>query len=444
MSNLDILRKNTAILSDGTSFNDGSVVYRNASRMLKAGPTEQNKTLIEEMFLWAEKERSETVSDLDAALVALTGEDLSEREQIVLARRQKKARKRLKKAKRANVQQTMLNRRFFDATTEAMEADYDSAIEALTVAAAIGSLLEPDQIADFMLSTIGSKQTWKPVMSPANIYSATHNVFDIVEDTGKRLKLVQSMWDIAHTGRWWDKTSGDFYGGTSLKYLDLADPEPVEPAEEYTAATLKTALQNGTAHYIDQAIAVARKMRIPETDYARIHRISNGRVRTIDPMLLISHMDISSLYKPVTPVNDLCGILNERSAEQDLTEGWKEADSWEGLFPPDVGTGFEISNRIMKLNGIVIDGHHFQVITTAADLRRNANQMGNCTYGRLGGLRDGNSTMWRIYHNGRLFNAQTGAGNRGTREIQGSSKNGGYGIPAETRDTWERFLGRMS
>lgn len=446
MSKLDILKKNSKLLADKSSVGSGSIVYKNAHILLKNPDVDNTKELILEMFQWSEKFVNDEIQDEDIALLAIDLDSLSEQEQIIVRRKQKKANKRVKRAKRSGSKEVVITGPLWRAIFEALETDWDSGVEAISVAAAISSLMEPDHLAEFILSTIGSEQVWKPPVSPSLTHAAVAEVFDVVTEPKKRLALVKSFWEDSHSGRWWDKTAGKLFGATSLRYVDIEEnTETPVATRSYTKPTFLTELFARSVDYDEEAIKIASKIKLDEEQKVRAHRLANTGDETSDVKLLLSHLKVSSLYKPTTPINQMAGILLARSESIDKST-WKEAIGWAGLYPPESGTSsFDIPEKIMKLNHTVIDGIHFQIITTGADLQVNANQMGNCTYGRKRGLEDGKSTMWRIYHNGALYNAQTNDGNKSTREIQGSHRiNRNYGVSQPVQAAWNQLLEKMT
>lgn len=442
-----VIAKSQKLINETYDIESSNQVYSCAFQSLEKRSISDET--IHQILFWCPPEIEEQIiSNQDKEVLALEADNFPENERKQILRRQKKALKRQKIANKQNVKNELRKQTLF-AIKEKLDENFDLGIEALVTAATFFNYVDESTVEKFF-KEIDSENpcVWKPSSNQIIPFILFSEIFEEVSES-KKLNILLSLWEAMHNGRWWDSMTGVNYGGGDLKFVNIDSDkenleEDTEDIRDLTANSFYEAFIKERIVLSESTKNLAANHNVKKSQFSKIHRMVNTQFNDQDTLVVSSYLKIPSLYKPESPLVEMCRTLHERINSID-DEGWKNAKKWEDLFPPSSIAQFNVSENVLKYNETTLDGVFFQAVLSEAALITNKKQLGNCTYGRLNKLKTGESTLWRLVYNNKIYNAQASDNHTRTIEIQGSQKydRRHIAVPKHVNNAWEKFLKQL-
>ena len=307
---------------------------------------------------------------------------------------------------------------------------YPHAVEALSFAAAIAPLLEPDRLVRILDAATAQAQdpvasAYAPIRYPAQLTVRLTRLLSHYQEA-RREQLLVSLWEASHAGRWWDATAN--LGRPKRKRRRRAPGETRERGEAVARQVaamqamedgaedgdLLERLLNRSLAYSPQTVARLSELRIPDDAHADVAEfVSESSAEDPDMAVLCAYLaDLKPGERPQNPiltmVETLEFVLGE-TAPIDFMP--KKPDGWSSLYPKASLEQYPFSDAILGLNwqtlpgtGVMNKAAVVEIIQTPHDLFENREYMGNCTYGYNDRCRTGNCVIGRIIQDGEVYN----------------------------------------
>lgn len=339
------------------------------------------------------------------------------------------------------------------------EGKFSQAIEVLSYAAAASGLLDPDRLAKLITDGVDVDNAYAPITSVAALARQLHDTLDRYQPA-RRLQLLQSLWEQAHDGQWWNHTAGVDRTVSRRRGLRLDDEarenltERLATVDAFDPDDVVTALRARMLTF-----STFTRRQISATTFTNRHladlaRIARDPRSDLDVQVLLSYLPmLSPSQRPASPIVEMVSRLHTMWEEDDHPDGLEQyrakPDDWSDLYPEASTRRYPYHRDIWKLNGVTLDGApHWEVLVIPSDaqLRRNADEMGNCTFGYANRCQTGQHVITRLTHglDGTVYNASAtrqGDGSWRVGEINSRFNRGG--VDLDVRAGFERLVATL-
>lgn len=335
---------------------------------------------------------------------------------------------------------TYATKAFVKTAAAGLRDKYSVAVEAISYVSAVSPELDPDRCITLLKHCLETNNAYAPNTYLLQFNSVIHPVLSHYKSADVRLRLATTAWDIAHTGRWWDRMRQD------------DDAQVVGGVQDVRKGVL-----DGTVHLSDEAIEWAKNT-APDVELV----VGVGKVRDEqrhggmcgpDHAVVVSYIPwlrpSDRMETPLLPIY--------RAAWTCMDPGnWPEGLAAEiPDKPKDIAALVPEKARqavfqfladpelVAAFMRALPDGYTASVIRTSEELEENRNYMGNCTGGLAHSMKEGKIVLFRIEGNGNTFNAayyqRADRGDWRCQEINSRHNRGG--VPRALQASYTRVGG---
>jgi hypothetical protein len=274
---------------------------------------------------------------------------------------------------------------------------YCQAVEMVSFMSVIAPLLEPDRLARIADHAVTTRSAYGPTLYAIGPSGQLAKLLACYNED-RREKLLISLWDSIHDGRWWEHTSplaNNPNGRNKRQSQQKREEREAVAAQiralinehgECTIELLTKAVQTRTLSYSDPAAALMDRI-LPDTP--RAHRFFVEALRASDDedhRVLASHITaLRANERPESPLSHMVALLlavRGGPAEFDPTEMPPDPETWEELYPEASMDAFPLAPAVRALQGATLPGLaevRITVLRNANLLKLNSEFMGNCT-----------------------------------------------------------------
>lgn len=319
------------------------------------------------------------------------------------------------------------------------EGKYSHAVEITAYVAALAPFLEADRLARIF----GAMNEVSTAFAPAKYtLQLSRKIGWLLEryPEERREKLAYSLWVEAHQGRWWDITAGRAPAGA-------VDAEPVEfesLIESFMEFKLPWTPAN--AEHFSQ---IAEDDRIREALKKYNDFLMKEKIMDPDVALYASMLPwLSPSERPESPVGSLLDTIKEivDTVDYDLPEKPKK---FADLFP-DIklygGNEFPFPYSVLDTDSRnLIPNVRMELVRNATVLADNRTYMGNCTWSYKNRMEKGEYALYRLHHDGEIYNAAMTLNGNAKRWSMGeinSRFNRGQ-VPHKVAEAFKGFVNKM-
>lgn len=285
----------------------------------------------------------------------------------------------------------------FSATNAKGEPLYCQAVEMVSFLSVISPLLEPDRLARIADHALTTESAFGPTLYAIGPSGQLKKLLACYNED-RREKLLISLWDSIHDGRWWNHTSplANNPNGRNKRQSQQRKEEReaiaaqirelINEHGECTIELLTQAVQTRTLSYSDPAADLMRRI-LPDTP--RSHRLFVESLRASDDedhRVLASHISaLRANERPESPLPHMVALLlavRGGPAEFDPAEMPTDPETWEDLYPEASLDAFPLAAAVRALQGATLPGLEevrISVLRNANLLKLNSDYMGNCT-----------------------------------------------------------------
>lgn len=276
---------------------------------------------------------------------------------------------------------------------------YAQTAEMVSYLALCAPLLEPDRLARIAELARSTPNAYKPIRYLVTPATQLRRLLSRFSDQ-RREDLLASLWVTAHDGRWWDATAGSEPTAVRRRRRRRAEEEMPQEQRDAIAEQLRhlmaadmgapdagrliAAFDNRLITYSLSAARMIGRVRLEgESQHRELRRHAEHPDADV-PVLLSYVPQLKPDERPESPIpqliSQLVSALGEGLDEDDALPG--RPVEWADLFPVASREDFPMPNRMRQLSKVEpLPGAVVQMMTTAERLRRNADHMGNCTFG---------------------------------------------------------------
>jgi len=316
---------------------------------------------------------------------------------------------------------------------------YSQAVELTAYIAALAPLLEPDRLARMFTAINEVETAYAPAKYTIQLSHKLKRLLGRYPEE-RREKLAYSLWVQAHTGRWWDLTAGQ--PNPDAAQADAANDN------QMTLTELLTLFEE--RHLPWTPATAARISQIKKTDVVLETLASYNsdliHEKIVDPdtAVLSSHIPwLEPLQRPESPIGSLLDTLDDiiTTIEYDMPEKPK---SFADLFP-DINlygnTNFPFPTSILMTDGKQLTpAARLEVVQNATTLADNRTFMGNCTWSYKSRMESGNYVLYRIHHNGEIYNGSLVLNGNKWRLGELNSRFNRSQVPTPIREAFNKFI----
>jgi hypothetical protein len=285
----------------------------------------------------------------------------------------------------------------FAATNAKGEPLYCQAVEMVSFLSVIAPLLEPDRLARIADHALTTESAFGPTLYAIGPSGQLKKLLAGYNED-RREKLLISLWDSIHDGRWWNHTSplaNNPNGRNKRQSQQKREEREAIAAQirelinehgECTIELLTKAVQTRTLSYSDPAAELMRRI-LPDTP--RAHRLFVEALRASDDedhRILASHISaLRASERPESPLSHMVALLlavRGGPAEFDPTEMPPDPETWEDLYPEASMDAFPLAPAVRAIQSATLPGLEevrISVLRNANLLKLNSEYMGNCT-----------------------------------------------------------------
>lgn len=311
-------------------------------------------------------------------------------------------------------------------------ARYQQNIELIAYAVAASRMLDADRLTRLLDTTVDT--AYAPARYTLQLAHKLERTFEGYQPQ-RQEKLLISLWELSHKGRWWDIH---------------APQERVGRVDKTADEILAGFLDESLVYDRSNAIAVNKlgpKEEIVEKLHSYTRELQKGVAVNPDVAVYSSHLTwLPTAIRPESPV---AAVVTTYLELRDLIDyNPPKAPEDFGKMYPNVqlysGERFPYHPSILAAQG----NHgrlRVEVIRTAGALEENRNYMGNCTGGYLQRLLKGTTFLLRIYDaQNNVYNAAA-SGSEGGRWTLGeiNSRHNRGNVPADVRNLAATIVGNL-
>lgn len=323
------------------------------------------------------------------------------------------------------------------------EGKYHHAVELAAYIAALSPLLEPDRLARLF----GALNEVETAYAPARYtLQLSHKLDKILSgfNEERREKLAYSLWVESHKGRWWDLTAGQ---ANNVEVEAQADEiEDTVDMEEGLKAFSEFKLP-----WSPENIKFISNLKENNSIRDSLKRYNTallkGKVVDPDIALLASYIKWLKIdERPESPVGSLLDNLIYLKNEVDF-DFPEKPKSFASLFPNITfygGAHFPFPNSIIFTDGKnLTPSAKLEVVKTATELAENRTFMGNCTWSYKGRMEKGEYVLYRVHHNGEIYNGSVVLSGTKWRLGELNSRFNRGTVPPEVRTAFNAFISKL-
>jgi hypothetical protein len=318
-------------------------------------------------------------------------------------------------------------------------AHYPQAVEALSFLAACAPMLEPDRLARLVDLAAETPCAYAPLSATLQVTERLERLLAPFGDA-RREALLASLWNVAHDGRWWDHT-----GVTPRRRRRRRDDPGVEVDGATSPAQALARLCAGELIYSQAALELLTRAAPNDSQRTALAKLAVDHRQDPDVAVMVAHVrGLTPAERPASPIATLVAQLEAAVCEDGVLNNSvypDRPDEWAALYPEAPVTPFPIHPRVIAaLEGARLPGGaRLEPIRNAAELARNRDHMGNCTWSYRSSCTNGSMVICRSHHGGEDLNVsfQRTAGGWRLAEIN-SRFNGGM-VPQVLRDAVARL-----
>lgn len=279
---------------------------------------------------------------------------------------------------------------------------YSQAVEMLGFLSASAPLLEADQIARILAKAKDTKTAFAPTLYTLNFSQRVKEAFEYLSSE-RRERILLSMWDTIHNGRWWNTTAA------IGREVEQANEEVVPPKKlmnifsKYVKSIEDKGEENHSLQILDDALwsekaqddfekhiktQLSRDIALLSEDFRK--QLIQGKSINPDVAIYLSAVPwLAPNQRPESPVSGMLRVLNSIYGDKDLDlKKPKKPNNFQDYFE---NTGLDVAaigqidylfdpNVIRFMENLeFLPKLKLKLITNKAKLRENAKHMGNCT-----------------------------------------------------------------
>lgn len=279
---------------------------------------------------------------------------------------------------------------------------YPQAVEMLGFLSASAPLLEADQIARILAKAKDTKTAFAPTLYTLNFSQRVKEAFEYLSSE-RRERILSSMWDTIHNGRWWNTTAA------IGREVAQGNEEEVSPAklmkifESYIKSVENKDEENQSLQILDEALwsekaqddfakhiktKLSKDIALLSENFRK--QLVQGKSINPDVAIYLSAVPwLAPNQRPESPISGMLRVLNSIYGDKDLDlKKPKKPNSFQDYFE---NTGLDIAslgqidylfdpNVIRSMENIeFMPNFKLKLIANKAKLRENAKHMGNCT-----------------------------------------------------------------
>jgi hypothetical protein len=335
---------------------------------------------------------------------------------------------------------------------------FNQGVEMVGYLSMISPLLEPDRLVRVAERAAVTKTSFGPTLFPLGPYGQLRLMLTNYSEP-RREELLISLWDALHDGRWWDHTMEADTAGENPKHRrrNIGNEE-----REAIAAQVRTIMDRRGACSLElvtsailartlsySAEAAAMMRRIPEPSAkTRKEFLAALATADMDHQVLATHIPfLKPGERPESPASSMIAmLLTSRGGPVvfNPAEMPRDPEEWKDLYPDASLAYFPYHPIFRQINGRPmpgLTGAEILIIRNANQLRRNADHMGNCTFGYLTRCETGNHVIGRTTYDGTDYNFALTSRNGqewGLGEINSRYNHGN--VPPAVRDSVGRLI----
>jgi hypothetical protein len=328
-------------------------------------------------------------------------------------------------------------------------SQYAQAVEMLSFASAVSTLLEPDRLTRLIQSFDTVETAFSPERYTMQLAAALRTILTRFPQQ-RRETLLISLWQQAHTGRWWDMTSGVItVRNKPGRRVGVPADERAEHDDERAAAAqavreLLAGATEGTpdAHRIITEAWLAGTLSysapltallhdLPETAKLRTSVVALADVMhagaTVNPdeALYASHLRwLLPAELPETPITWLVKTLvtaitpDPESGEASVESLPEKPKEFSALYPLAELRGFPFPAAIHKLHSTILPGTTegnvvVELVHNPSELAENRDHMGNCTWSYKDRMETGSYALLKLWRGTECVNVSLLHGDTG-------------------------------
>jgi hypothetical protein len=321
---------------------------------------------------------------------------------------------------------------------------YHHAVELSAYISALSPMMEPDRIARLFTALNEVETAYSPARYTLQL---SHKLSKILSEFNedRRERLAYSLWVEAHKGRWWDLTAGEQQEAPAV---DEAEPakEELMPRKELIELFTNFKLPWNTSN-VYQISKLPENEEIREALQNYNNSLLKGKIVDPDIALLASYIPWLEIdERPESPIGSLLDnlIMLKNEIDFDFPEKPK---SFAALFPNITfygGANFPFPNSILVNDGKnLTKDAKLEVVKTATDLAANRTYMGNCTWSYKSRMEQGHYVLFRVHHNGEIYNGSLTLNNNRWRLGEINSRFNRGQVPNEIRSAFTAFIGKL-
>lgn len=348
-------------------------------------------------------------------------------------------------------------------TDKTGHSTYPQALEMLSFLAVCAPMLEPDRLARIAQLVTETPNAYAPIIFPTVVSTQLQTLLRNFPDHRKE-QLLASLWTEAHEGRWWESQEVWIETPTAPRRRRRQrneEQESISAAQvesllaghrSATVQLVSAAFATNTLHYSEQATdAIANVPVASAKDRAALRDARN--YTDPDTPVLLSY--IKSSYptdRPASPIPEMVKQLvkylgDEYGKDEPFPE---KPESWYELHPAASLEPFPVSKRELEVLAECLKQPDAQslrltgyIIKHSAQLRANADFMGNCTFSYRDSCESGTLLMGyitdAINHYNFSISTRGPEGQRYSLREVNSRFNGGA-VPEEVRNVLDGYV----
>lgn len=278
---------------------------------------------------------------------------------------------------------------------------FPQALEMLSFLALCAPLVEPDRLARIAELAAQTPNAYKPIRYMVKPAAQLQKLLAGYTEA-RRETLLMSLWATAHEGRWWDATGGAT-PGRRRRHRNADEDLPQEQRDAISEqlerafhggrtpspVVVGEAFANRLLTYSDAATRLMAEVRLRKQADHKELTVHIEHPDADVPVLLSFVPELLPDERAESPIVALIETLAKDLGEDldDLSTRPEKPEEWADLFPAASREGFPMPNRMARLDKVEIPqlpGAKVTMMRHADLLQRNAQHMGNCTFGYRG------------------------------------------------------------
>jgi len=347
---------------------------------------------------------------------------------------------------------------------------YPQAVEMLAFASAAAPLVQPDRLIRIIEAAPTVRTAFAPERYTMQLASALNTVLKRYAEA-RREQLLITLWQSAHTGRWWDMTSGivELKTGPGARRRRRRNDEP-DPEEERreahqaivrellagaavgtTAANtaITGALLDGALPYHPATVDLVRALPYHEQLHTMMAQMALNLSKgdAVDPDVALHASHLAWLLPADRPESPILWPLRTliSSITPDPETGIVAIDAmpdkpkqFAELFPKADLVTFPFPNAVFRLDRTPLPGIDgapvlMEIVHNATELADNRDYMGNCTFSYLNEMKCGKYVLFKLWRGPDCYNACARADVAGWHVGEINSRFNAGGVPDDIR-----------